>query len=256
MSGNFDCKSYVVLGATGGVGSSVVSKLAKQGHRVFAAARSQEELDALADKFEVKTQIFDATNPESVASCFDSAVSTFGNFDGAVNCVGSILLKPAHLTSPEEWNSVISTNLTSAFLCVKNASRLLAKSGGSLVLVSSAAARIGLPNHEAIASAKAGIIGLTLSASASYARQGIRVNCVAPGLLDTKLTKSITSSATQLERSRSMHALGRIGRADDIASAIVWLLGPESSWVTGQVLSVDGGLSKVIPPALVRQSTS
>jgi NAD(P)-dependent dehydrogenase (short-subunit alcohol dehydrogenase family) len=115
--------------------------------------------------------------------------------------------------------------------------------GGSVVLVSSAAARLGLANHEAIAAAKAGVIGLTLSAAATYAARGLRVNAVAPGLVRTPLTARITGSEAALKASTALHALGRIGEPEDVASAIAWLLDPAQSWVTGQVLGVDGGLA-------------
>ena len=125
------------------------------------------------------------------------------------------------------------------------AARVLADGGGgSIALVSSAAARTGLANHEAIAAAKAGVIGLTLSAAATYAPKQVRVNCVAPGLVQTPLTGRITGSATASEASRAMHALGRLGEPDDVASALEWLLSPGNAWVTGQVLGVDGGLGR------------
>jgi NAD(P)-dependent dehydrogenase (short-subunit alcohol dehydrogenase family) len=117
--------------------------------------------------------------------------------------------------------------------------------GGSVVLVSSAAARLGLANHEAIAAAKAGVIGLTLSAAATYAPKGIRVNAVAPGLVRTPLTARVTGSEPALNASTSLHALGRIGEPDEVAGAIAWLLDPAQSWITGQVLGVDGGLATV-----------
>ncbi len=119
--------------------------------------------------------------------------------------------------------------------------------GGSIVLVSSAAAQIGLANHEAIAAAKGGIAGLTLSAAASYAPSGVRVNAVAPGLVQTKLTERLTSSERAEEASRAMHALGRLGEPEDVASAIAFLLDPANSWITGQVIGVDGGLGSVRP---------
>ena len=116
-----------------------------------------------------------------------------------------------------------------------------------MVLVSSVAARLGLTNHEAIAAAKAGVSGLVLAAAASYAARGIRVNAVAPGLVRTPLTARLTQNEATLKASVAMHPLGRIGEPADIASAIEWLLNPAQGWVTGQVLSVDGGMGAVRP---------
>jgi NAD(P)-dependent dehydrogenase (short-subunit alcohol dehydrogenase family) len=119
--------------------------------------------------------------------------------------------------------------------------------GGSVVLISSAAAMEGLANHEAIAAAKAGIIGLTLSAAASYASMNLRVNAVAPGLIETPLTASLTGNEGARKFSEAMHALGRLGKPEDVARAIVFLLDTANDWITGQVLAVDGGLSRVRP---------
>jgi NAD(P)-dependent dehydrogenase (short-subunit alcohol dehydrogenase family) len=121
----------------------------------------------------------------------------------------------------------------------------MAEQGGSVVLVSSAAARIGLVNHEAISAAKAGIEGLALAAAATYAAKGIRVNCVAPGLTRTPLTARLWQNDAVAKASAGMHALGRIGTPEEVASAIDWLLDSEQAWVTGQVIGVDGGLSRV-----------
>jgi NAD(P)-dependent dehydrogenase (short-subunit alcohol dehydrogenase family) len=117
------------------------------------------------------------------------------------------------------------------------------KTGGSIVLVSSAAARVGLANHEAIAAAKAGVAGLCLAAAASYAARGIRVNAVAPGLVRTPLTAGITGNELALKASTAMHPLGRIGEPEEVAEAIAWLLDAKQSWITGQILGVDGGLA-------------
>ena len=119
--------------------------------------------------------------------------------------------------------------------------------GGSIVLVSSAAAQKGMSNHEAIAAAKAGIEGLTRSAAATYANRGIRVNCVAPGLVETSLSQPILQNPAAREVSQRMHPLGRLGKVEDVANAIVWLLSPAQSWITGQVIGVDGGLANCLP---------
>jgi len=113
------------------------------------------------------------------------------------------------------------------------------------VLLSTAGARIGLANHEATSAAKTGIEGLALAASASYASKGLRVNCVAPGMTRTPLTAKLLQNEMMAKASVSMHALGRLGEPDDVASAIEWLLDSEQSWVTSQVIGVDGGLSRI-----------
>jgi len=154
-------------------------------------------------------------------------------------------LKPAHLTTETEWATTLATNLTSAFAATRAGARAMLETGGSIVLVSSAAARLGLANHEAIAAAKAGIIGLVLAGAASYGARGIRVNAVAPGLVRTALTERLTASDAARKASIGMHALGRLGEPSDVASAIAWLLDPAQSWVTGQVLGIDGGLASV-----------
>jgi 3-oxoacyl-[acyl-carrier protein] reductase len=215
------------------------------GGRVFLAGRDAARLEALANELGMPWGTVEATDPDKIDACADAAAAALGGLDGITNCVGSILLKPAHLTSTADWSATIATNLTSAFGCVRAAGRLLKAEGGSVVLVSSAAARVGLANHEAIAAAKAGIMGLVLSAAATYARQKIRFNAVAPGLVRTPLAAGLVSSELAEKASIGMHPLGRLGEPGDVARAIVWLLDPAQSWVTAQVIGVDGGLADV-----------
>lgn len=236
--------SYVVFGATGGIGSALSRRLAGHGAKLMLVARDGNRLQELAAEINAVFYCADATRFDEVEACFNAAVSQLGRVDGVANCVGSLLLKPAQLTSEAEWQSIIATNLTSSFAVVRAGVRIF-KEGGSIVLVSSAAARIGLANHDAIAAAKAGIIGLTLSSAATYAPRGIRVNCVASGLVKTPMTSRLTSNDASLKASTALHALGRIGDPNDVASAIEWLLSREQSWVTGQVLGVDGGLASI-----------
>lgn len=236
---------HLVLGATGGIGMSLSRRLAVRGSRLVLAARNGDKLQALADELRATACPVDATRFEEVNACVEKVMQFHGRLDGVANCVGSLLLKSAHTTTEAEWSSTLATNLTTAFAVVRAASKAMMNTGGSIVLVSSAAARIGLANHEAIAAAKAGVIGLTLSAAATYAPRGIRVNCVAPGLVRTPMTARLTSSETSLNASIAMHALGRIGEPADVVSAIEWLLSPDQTWITGQVLGIDGGLSSV-----------
>lgn len=233
--------AVLILGATGGIGAALARKLVANGTRVFLSARGEERLAALASELGSPYQAADLTDWAQIDTVVDAAVAELGALTGIANCVGSLLLKPAHLTKFDEFQHTIAQNLTTAFGTVRAAARVM-PSGGSVVLCSTAAARIGLANHEAIAAAKGGVQGLVLSAAATYAARGLRVNAVAPGLVDTPLTARITGSAPALQASQAMHALGRVGQPDDVAACMAWLLGPEAAWVTGQIYGVDGGL--------------
>ena len=240
----------IVFGGTGGIGSSLCRLLNARGVRLVVAGRSEDSLRALADSLpDITTVKADATIPDDVRRVLDLATEKFGGVDGVAHCVGSLLLKPAHLTTDEEWGATLLINLTSAFNVVRAATAALMHrpEGGSIVLLSSAAAQFGIANHEAVAAAKAGLIGLARAAAATYARQKVRVNCVAPGLTRTPLTTALTANPASLAASTAMHALGRIAEPDDVASAIAWLLEPGNSFITGQVIAVDGGLGSLQP---------
>ena len=242
--------SIVVFGASGGVGSALCQRLAGRATPLVLAGRDEAELANLADNLGAQTSVvpMDAADPASIHAAIDQATAEYGRVDGVANCIGSVLVKPAHRTSDAEWRDTISVNLDSAFAVVRAAAGAMRRDGGSIVLVSSAAARVGLPNHEAIAAAKGGVMGLTLSAAATYAMRGIRVNCVAPGLTETPATEALTANGTARDASERMHALGRLGRPEEVAAMIDWLLDPDNAWVTGQVFGVDGGLASVRPP--------
>lgn len=234
-----------ILGGAGGIGSALARQIVDSGGRVFLAGRDAGKLAAIAAELGAAHGTVDATDPDAVDACADRAAEALGGLTGIACCAGSLLLKPAHLTTTAEWGATLAANLTTAFGCVRAAGRLLKSEGGSVVLVSSAAARIGLANHEAIAAAKAGIVGLMLSAAATYARQRIRFNAVAPGLTKTPLTQGLVASELAEKASIGMHPLGRLGTPDDVARAIAFLLDPAQDWITGQVLGVDGGLASL-----------
>ena len=238
---------YLILGGSGGIGAALSRKLVADGHQIVLAGRNLQTLQALGDELGVAWLQVDATRFDEVEQATRSTVERLGGLDGIACCVGSILLKPAHLTSADDFEATMRTNLGSAFAVVRAAGLCMREQGGSVVLVSSVAARVGLANHEAIAAAKAGIQGLVMAAAASYAPQGLRFNAVAPALTRTPLSKRLVASPAAEKASADMHPLGRIGEVGDIAPMMAWLLGPESSWVTGQVFGLDGGMSTVRP---------
>ncbi|HLH56447.1 MAG TPA: SDR family oxidoreductase [Verrucomicrobiae bacterium] len=238
--------SVLIFGATGGIGSALARNLSVSGYRLTLAARDSNRLGTLAGELQTDACSVDATDSAAVERCFFETAEKHGRLDGVVNCVGSLFLKPAHATQDADWAAVMAANLTSSFYVLRAATRLMMRSGGgSIVLLASAVAQRGMINHEAIAAAKAGVVGLALSGAATYARYHIRVNCVAPGLTRTPLTASLTTNEVMLKASAALHPLGRVGEPEEVARAIAWFVAPENSWVTGQVLAVDGGLSTV-----------
>ncbi len=238
--------TYLIIGASGGIGTELSRRLAQQDANLLLCGRNATSIQSLGDELQQPTWVMDAKDWTQTDAAVQHAIERFGKLDGAVNLAGSVLLKPAHLTSFEEWQDTLAQNLTTAMGLIKSAAPAMRRSGGgSLVLMSSGAAAIGLSNHEAIAAAKAGIEGLVRSAAATYAAAQIRVNAVAPGLIQTPLTRRVWENPKGAEASLAMHGLGRLGTASDIASAVQWLLDPAQSWMTAQVLTVDGGLSTI-----------
>lgn len=252
---------FAVVGGGSGIGRALSGLLVCRGARVGVIGRREAVVSEavgwlgglaceVAERpgvgFSVIGVPTDVSSFEGAESAIAEVVGWGGRLDGVFNGAGSILLKPAHLTSEAELLDTFRQNVTSAFGLLRASVKPMREGGGgSVVLMSSTAARVGLVNHEAIAAAKAGVVGLVMSAAATYADAGVRVNAIAPGLVDTPMASRLTSSEASRKASESMHPLGRIGRAEEVAKVAAWLLGDDSSWVTGQVIGIDGGLSTV-----------
>ncbi len=234
-------------GVSGGIGSSLAKILASRHWTVSGYCRHPEKAGSLDQAIDADN-IFgaDATDSGAVQQTFDKVVEKLGRVDAYVHCIGSVLLKAAHMINDGEWSKTLRLNLDSAFYSLRSAVQQMQKQGGgSIVLVSSVAAQTGMPAHEAIGAAKGGINGLVLSAAATYANRGIRVNAVAPGLVETGLSKPILGSEQARNLSERMHPLGRIGKPEDVAHLIAYLVSEEASWITGEIWSVDGGMAHV-----------
>jgi len=239
----------VITGGSGGIGSATARRAVAAGATVALIARDAERLQSVAQDAGAHAYPADVLDPQAFAEAIERIESERGEIDGYVHAVGSIVLRPLHVLSLEEWNATLTINATSAFLALKSiVPRMMRRKRGSVVLFSTVAVGTGLANHEAIAAAKGAVEGLVRSAAISYARFGIRVNAIAPALTKTELSRSLWSNDAMLEASVAMHPLGRIGEPDDIAAAAAFLLSDDAGWMSGQIIGIDGALSAGVAP--------
>lgn len=226
----------LLYGASGGIATTLLKSLSSQGWKCTAVSRSPDKIHNADSITPVEG---DATTESGVKAGFEQAEGD-APVTAVVNCLGNVFLKPIHRTSAVEFSEVMKLHVFSSFLILNQACSRL-NSGSSIVLFSSVAARTGLPNHETISAAKGAIEGLVRASAATYAPKGIRINAVAPGLTKTPATEYLCKPPAR-EVSEKMHPLGRIGTPEDVADAVEYFIDPKSSWVTGQILNVDGGL--------------
>ena len=234
---NFEGKNILVVGGSSGIGLSLVKLLHGQNANVYTISRSASE-DWPAD-----VQFLSA----DISGDLD-AIETFlpQQLHGLVYSVGSITLKPFNRLTTEDFLSDFQLNVLGAARVIQLALKpLKSATGASIVLLSSVAARTGMPYHTSIAAAKGAVEGLAISLAAELVAQQIRVNVIAPSLTDTPLAQNLLSTPEKREASGKRHPLGKIGQPEDISQAIAFLLSDESSWMTGQVIGIDGGIGKL-----------
>ncbi len=222
-------KNIVIIGGNSGIGKAVAALAKESGANLFLYSRSGEgnyQIDITDDSSELQDL------PEVI--------------DGLVYCPGSINLKPFHRISMEDFKAEMDVNFFGAVKTLQACMKGLKKSeAASVVLYSTVAVQTGMGFHAGIASAKGAVEGLVRSLAAEWAPNHIRVNAIAPSLTDTPLAKQLVSTDEKRAASDKRHPLGRIGTPEDIAEATLFLLDDKSSWVTGQILHIDGGMSSL-----------
>ncbi len=226
----------LIFGATGGIGQALARTLAASGRAIHLAARDPAALGA---ELGAPVSTFDARDDASIAAAVADATTDAG-LGGLAWCVGSIVLKPLARASADDFLDAFRLNVLGAALAIKAAQPALAKAGGAVLLFSSVAVRQGFPMHSVISAAKGGVEGLALALAAELA-PSVRVNCIAPSLMRSKMAAPLLSNPAMEKAMGAMHPLGRIGTPEDAAQLGAFLLGPQASWMTGQILGVDGG---------------
>ena len=232
-------EKYLIFGATGSVGSSLAEQL-NSGNDVHLVARNESEVKVISEKLGCSYTVADVLEDGFI----EKVKSDISDIKGVAYCVGSIDLKPLRMVTEADMNKCMKLNLYSAIEAIKGFQESLKKNKGSVVLFSTVAAQRGFTNHTIIASAKAAVEGLTVTLAAEFA-PNIRVNCIAPSLSKSKIAEPMLKNPAVAEGIAKAHPLKRLGEGKDSATLAKFLITEDSSWVTGQIIAVDGGRSKL-----------
>ena len=233
-------EKYVIFGATGSIGSSLAEQLKNSGNNIHLVARNESELSPISEKLGCSHTVADVLEEGFI----EKVKSDISEIKGLAYCVGSIDLKPIRMVNEEDFQKCMKLNLYSAVEAIKGFQETLKKNKGSIVLFSTVAAQRGFTNHAIIASTKAAVEGLTVTLAAEFAPH-IRVNCIAPSLTKSKIAEPMLKNVAVAEGIAKAHPLKRLGEGKDSAALAKFLLTEDSSWVTGQIIAVDGGRSKL-----------
>ena len=235
-------KKYIIFGATGSIGSSLAEQFYETKADCHLVGKNEEELQKLSTKLSYSYSVCNVLELDFVKKLAEDLNST--EILGIAYCIGSIDIKPLKLTKTKDFVSSYVLNLVAATDIIREFQDNLKKNNGSIVMFSTVAAKKGFANHSIISPSKAAVEGLTVALAAELA-PNIRVNCIAPSLTKSKMSKFLLQNLKSIDSISKLHPLKRIGEGSDAASLSKFLLTKESSWVTGQIIGVDGGRSSV-----------
>jgi len=235
-------KKYLIFGATGSIGSSLANQLYNEKRDCHLIGRNEEELKKLANKLSYSFSVCDVLKINFTKKLLEELADI--EVLGMAYCVGSIDIKPFKLTKSSDFVSSYVLNLVAVTEIIRNFESNLKKNDASVVLFSTVAAKKGFVNHSIISSSKSGVEGLTVALAAEFA-PNIRVNCIAPSLTKSKMAKDIIKNSKIEESIAKLHPLKRIGEGIDAANLALFLLSKNSSWITGQIIGVDGGRAAI-----------
>tara|TARA_B100001996_G_scaffold121039_1_gene91514 strand:- start:1267 stop:2004 length:738 start_codon:yes stop_codon:yes gene_type:complete len=236
-------KNIIVTGASGGIGNAIVKKLSKTGANILASGTKTEKLKELKKNFEnIKILKFDMSETENIEEFIESATKELGgSLDCIINNAGITQDNLAIRMSLEDWQKVININLTSTFLMSKFAiKKMLKNKSGKIVNISSVVGHTGNLGQSNYTASKAGIIAMSKSLAIEYAKKNININCISPGFIKTAMTDKIDDKFKDQIISKIPSA--RLGEADDIANAVLFLSSDQSSYINGETLHVNGGM--------------
>ena len=232
----------LILGATGAIGSALAKKIVSEGEEVHLVGRDEANLSALASELSSTSTTCDVLEEGFSEKILNDLGDT--PINGLVFCVGSIDLKPLKLSKKKDFLDCFNLNLISATEIIRASFNKLKENKGSIVLFSTVAARKGFTNHSIISSAKAAVEGLTVALAAEFSPH-VRVNCIAPSLSKSKMGEFLLKNEKIAEGIAKLHPLKRLGEGSDFSAIAKFLVSEESSWMTGQIIGVDGGRSSV-----------
>jgi NAD(P)-dependent dehydrogenase (short-subunit alcohol dehydrogenase family) len=231
---------YLIFGATGSIGSSLATMLKQSDFDIHLVARQEDLVSQLANELDCSFTVADVLEENFI----EKVKADAPDIKGLAYCVGSIDLKPLKMVKEQDLQKCMKLNLYSAVEIIKAYHDSLKQNKGSIVLFSTVAAQRGFTNHAIIASAKAAVEGLTVSLASEFAPD-IRVNCIAPSLSYSKIAEPMLKNKPLADGIAKAHPLKRLGEGKDSAALAKFLLSEESSWMTGQIIGVDGGRSKL-----------